>query len=82
MRQPPTPRWKLVGLLFLSLVVLTELSVLACSVCYGKADNSMIDGGQNAIVFMLLLTYLLLGGGAFLMIAMRRRVAHPTRGNE
>ena len=63
------------------LLAVGNAPVFACSVCYGAAKDSMIDGGQNAILFMLLLTYLLLGGGAFLMITMRRRIGQSTRGN-
>lgn len=46
----------------------------ACSVCYGAADGNMIDGARAAIVFMLALTYLLVGGGlGMVWIARRRR---------
>ena len=46
----------------------------ACSVCYGAAEGDMIDGARAAIVFMLALTYVLLGGGiGMVWIAHRRR---------
>ena len=67
----PMP-WFIAGIFGL---LLSASPAAACTVCYGAAKNSMIDGGQNAILFMLLLTYLLLGGGAFMMVVMRQRIA-------
>lgn len=46
----------------------------ACSVCYGAAEGDMIDGARTAIVFMLVLTYALLGGGLGMVWIARRRI--------
>jgi hypothetical protein len=44
----------------------------ACAVCFGPAGEPMIDGTKAAIVFMLALTYLLLGGGVGLAMLLHR----------
>jgi hypothetical protein len=54
----------------------------ACSVCFGPAGEPMVDGTRAAIVFMLGLTYLLLGGGvatAVLLRRSRRQAEAPTK---
>ncbi len=45
----------------------------ACPVCYGAADNAMIDGAKASVLFMGALVYCLLGGVAAMVIALRRR---------
>jgi hypothetical protein len=45
----------------------------ACTVCYGAADDAMIDGTRLSVVFLLGLTYLLLGGGVGMFLFARRR---------
>lgn len=47
----------------------------ACSVCFGPADDPMIEGTKIAILFMLGLTYLVLGGGITLAVLHYRRRA-------
>jgi hypothetical protein len=44
----------------------------ACTVCYGAADDAMIDGTRLSVVFLLGLTYLLLGGGVGMFLLSRR----------
>lgn len=44
----------------------------ACAVCYGNADGRMIDGTRLSVIFLLGLTYLLLGGGVGLFLLSRR----------
>ena len=44
----------------------------ACAVCYGAADDPMIDGTRLSVIFLLGLTYLLLGGGVGLFLLSRR----------
>lgn len=45
----------------------------ACPVCYGEADGSMIDGAKLSVAFLGALVYGVLGGGAALVVAARRR---------
>lgn len=44
----------------------------ACTVCYGAADDAMIDGARLSVVFLLGLTYLLVGGGVGMFLLSRR----------
>lgn len=55
----------------------------ACPVCYGGADNSMIDGAKLSVMFMGGLVYAVIGGGVALFLGLRRRVrrlADPRHG--
>ncbi len=47
----------------------------ACSVCYGAAESPVIKGAEMSILFMMLVTYLTLGGGVigFLLLLRKRR---------
>jgi hypothetical protein len=54
----------------------------ACSVCYGAAEGDMIDGARTAIVFMLVLTYVLLGGGLGMVWIARRRIGAASASGE
>ena len=49
------------------------IDVLACSVCWGNAQDPVVHGTKLSIVFLLVLTYLLLGGGVGMMVMVRRR---------
>lgn len=46
----------------------------ACPVCYGEADNSVIDGAKLSVLFLGALVYVVIGGGVGLVFALRRRV--------
>lgn len=46
----------------------------ACPVCYGAADNAMIDGAKASVLFMGALVYCLLGAVVAVIFALRRRV--------
>jgi len=46
----------------------------ACPVCYGAADNAMIDGAKASVLFMGALVYCLLGAVVAVVFALRRRV--------
>lgn len=54
--------------------------LLACSVCWGNAQDPVIHGTKLSIIFLLALTYLLLGGGAGLMMVLRRRARRAGAG--
>lgn len=47
--------------------------LLACSVCWGAAQDPVVEGTKLSIVFLLGLTYLLLGGGVGLVLVVRRK---------
>jgi len=49
------------------------IDVLACSVCWGAAQDPVVHGTKLSIVFLLALTYLLLGGGVGMVLMVRRR---------
>ena len=46
---------------------------LACAVCFGPTDAPMAQGLEWSIVFMIGLTYGLIGGGAGFVIWRRRQ---------
>jgi hypothetical protein len=48
-------------------------SLLACSVCWGAAEDPVVEGTKLSIVFLLGLTYLLLGGGVGMVFVVRRK---------
>ena len=47
--------------------------MLACSVCWGAAQDPVVQGTKLSIVFLLGLTYLLLGGGVGMVLIVRRK---------
>jgi hypothetical protein len=47
--------------------------LLACSVCWGAAQDPVVHGTKLSIVFLLGLTYLLLGGGVGMALIVRRK---------
>ena len=47
--------------------------LLACSVCWGAAQDPVVQGTKLSIVFLLGLTYLLLGGGVGMVLIVRRK---------
>ena len=53
--------------------------LLACSVCWGAAEDPVVAGTKLSIVFLLGLTYLLLGGGVGLLFVVRRKALRAAR---
>jgi len=47
--------------------------LLACSVCWGAAQDPVVHGTKLSIVFLLGLTYALLGGGVGMVVLLRRK---------
>ena len=47
--------------------------LLACSVCWGAAQDPVVHGTKLSIVFLLGLTYVLLGGGVGMVFLVRRK---------
>ncbi|MFP3941607.1 MAG: hypothetical protein ACLF0P_15015, partial [Thermoanaerobaculia bacterium] len=58
----------------LALTVLLAAPAHACPVCYGEADNSVIDGAKLSVLFLGALVYVVIGGGVGVVFALRRRV--------
>lgn len=53
--------------------LLCARAAVACPVCYGQADNAVIDGAKLSVVFLGALVYLLIGGGIALAVVAHRR---------
>jgi hypothetical protein len=57
----------------------------ACPVCYGDSDSAAIEGAQASVAFLGVLLYGLLGSGAAMFVALRRKVRdnlRTTHGND
>jgi hypothetical protein len=54
--------------------------LLACSVCWGAAQDPVVHGTKLSIVFLLGLTYLLLGGGVGMVFLVRRKALRAAAG--
>ena len=57
----------------LALAALWALPALACPVCYGEAEGSVIDGTRMSVAFLGGLVYLVLFGGVGMVVLVRRR---------
>ena len=55
------------------MVSASVFQMLACSVCWGAAQDPVVHGTKLSIVFLLGLTYLLLGGGVGMVFLVRRK---------
>lgn len=51
-------------------------SVLACPVCFGAEETSMIDGARLGILAMLGITFAVQGGFVAFFLYLRRRAKH------
>ena len=67
-----------IGLALATLAVGASPS-LACAVCFGAADDPMVGAVRGSILFLLGLTYVVIGGGVALAIVLRR---HRSRSKE
>jgi hypothetical protein len=52
--------------------------LMACGVCFGNSDSDMAHGARLSVLFLLVLTYLVIGGGAtaFFYSRSRARAGH------
>lgn len=48
-------------------------SAFACPVCFGDSDDPIVKGVEASVLFMVGVTYFLLGGGVITFILLRRR---------
>jgi len=55
-------------------LLLGAVPAAACPVCYGEAGGDVIDGAKLSILFLGGLVYVVIGGGAGAVLALRRRV--------
>lgn len=44
-----------------------------CPVCFGESDDPIVKGAQASVLFMVGVTYFLLGGGVTTVFLLRRR---------
>ena len=54
--------------------------LLACSVCWGAVQDPVVHGTKLSIVFLLGLTYALLGGGVGMVVLLRRKALRAAAG--
>ena len=64
-----------VVLLAVAAVALLALapSTAGCPVCYGESDDPIVKGARASILFMIIVTYGLLGSGVVTFLLLRRR---------
>lgn len=74
-RRPAAVPWRRLAAAIgaLGLAALWALPALACPVCYGEAEGSMIDGTKLSIAFLGGLVYLVLFGGVGMVVLVRRQ---------
>jgi hypothetical protein len=58
----------------LLLALLAAAPAIACPVCYGEAEDPMIDGTRWSVIFLGGLVYLIFGGAAGIVFAQRRKL--------
>lgn len=58
----------------LLLALLAAAPAMACPVCYGEAEDPVIDGTRWSVIFLGGLVYLIFGGAAGLVFAQRRKL--------
>ena len=53
--------------------------LLACAVCFGDSDSDMARGARLSVLFLLALTYLVMGGGVAAFFYARSRARAGNR---
>jgi hypothetical protein len=53
--------------------------LLACAVCFGNSDSDMARGARLSVLFLLALTYLVMGGGVAAFFYSRSRARAGNR---
>jgi hypothetical protein len=59
-----------------AVMILGGSSVLACPVCFGAEETSMIDGTKLGVVVMLAITLVVQGGFVAFFLYLRKRAKH------
>ena len=62
----------LLGLAALAMLAVASAST-ACPVCFGESDSPIAKGAEYSVLFMMGVTYTLIGGGVATVIFLRRR---------
>ncbi|MEM7350038.1 MAG: hypothetical protein AAF657_04475 [Acidobacteriota bacterium] len=68
----PRTRWPVLALATVAMLCLAT-NAFACSVCFGDSDHPIVKGLEASVVFLVAVTYTLLGGGVVTVILLRRR---------
>lgn len=55
------------------------MALLACAVCFGDSDSDMARGARLSVLFLLALTYLVIGGGVAAFFYARSRARAGNR---
>jgi hypothetical protein len=55
------------------------MTLLACSVCFGDTDSDMARAARLSVLFLLALTYLVIGGGVAAFFHARSRARAGNR---
>lgn len=63
-------------------LLVTAEPALACAVCYGASDDPIVHGAELSVLFLGVLTYLLIGGGALAVVLHRRKLARRSPAEE
>jgi len=68
--------WAKASILLTALVLaaLAAWPAAACPVCYGDAEDPVIDGTRWSVIFLGSLVYLMFGGAAGIVFAQRRKL--------
>ena len=69
-----------VWILTLLAMLAVAAPVLACPVCFGESDAPIVQGAEMSILFMMGVTYTLIGSGVaafFVLRRRRRRISGP-----
>ena len=65
-------RTTLLGLAALAMLAVASAS-WACPVCFGESDSPIVKGAEYSVLFMMGVTYSLIGGGLATFVILRRR---------
>lgn len=77
MRRVSTTWWWILASLSMGLA--TTSRVYACAVCFGNSDDPIVQGVEMSVLFMIVLTYLLIMGGAVAFFVLRHRSRQKQR---
>ena len=66
----------------LTVVLANAGPAAACAVCYGAADDPVLEAVNLSVLFMLGLVYLVLGGGVTMALFHRRHRSRLASGSE
>lgn len=69
-------RWIMASLM---MGLVSASRVDACAVCFGKSDDPIVQGVEASVLFMVVLTYLLIMGGAVVFFVLRHRSRQKQR---